>query len=136
MQVLLSSVTNMWRGGKGILGECVATDEGLIFNKRGFFATYTRGGLVKGISELVSSKDFYLVLPYEQIVAAVKGRFRLNRKALIVTTTEGEEIIFAISDKHKKWLHFSYTSKILLAFRQRGSVALFGQRLANIAIRL
>ncbi len=103
MQVLLSSVTNMWRGGKGILGECVATDEGLVFNRRGFFATYTRGGLVKGISELVSSKDFYLVLPYEKITSAVKGRFRLNRKALIVTTTENEEIIFAISDKHKKW---------------------------------
>ena len=94
MQVLLSSVTNMWRGGKGILGECVATDEGIVFNKR---------GLVKGISDLISSKEFYLVLPYNEIASAKKGRFRLNRKALIVTTNEGEEIIFAVSDKHKKW---------------------------------
>ena len=60
----------MWRGGKGILGECVATDEWLIFNKRGFFSTYISGSLVK---------------------------------ALIVITREGEEIIFAVSDKHKKW---------------------------------
>lgn len=103
MQVLLSSVTNMWRGRKGILGECVATDEGFIFNKRGFFATYTRGGFVKGISDIISSKDFYLVLPYSEVVSAKQGRFRLNRKALIVTTMKGEEIIFAISDKHKKW---------------------------------
>lgn len=103
MQVLLSSVTNMWRGGKGILGECVATDEGIVFNKRGFFATYISGGLVKGISDLISSKEFYLVLPYNEIASAKKGRFRLNRKALIVTTKEGEEIIFAVSDKHKKW---------------------------------
>ncbi|GEM_PF-5429937 len=103
MQILLSSVTNMWRDGKGIMGECVATDEGLVFNKRGFLATYLRGGLVKGIAELASTKLFYVVLPYEEIVSAVQGRFRLNKKALIVTTTAGEEIIFAISDKHKKW---------------------------------
>lgn len=103
MQILLSSVTNMWRSGKRLLGECVATDEGLVFNKRGFFATYIRGGLIKGISDIVSSKDFYLVLPYSEIADAKKGRFRLNRKALIATTMEGEKIIFAISDKHKKW---------------------------------
>lgn len=103
MQVLLSSVTNMWRGGKVILGECVATDEWLIFNKRGFFSTYISGSLVKGISDIITSKDFYLVLPYNEIFFAKKGRFRLNRKALMVITREGEEIIFAVSDKHKKW---------------------------------
>lgn len=103
MEILLSSVTNMWRNGKGIPGEAVATDEGIIFNKRGFLATYLRGGIVKGIAELTSTKLFYLVLPYNEIASAVQGRFRLNRKALIVTTTTGEEIIFAISDKHKKW---------------------------------
>lgn len=103
MEILLSSVTNMWRDGKGILGEAIVTDEGIIFNKRGFLATYLRGGLVKSIAELASTKLFYLVLPYSEIASAVQGRFRLNRKALIVTTTAGEEIIFAISDKHKKW---------------------------------
>lgn len=80
MEILLSSVTNMWRGGKGILGECVATDEGLIFNKKGFLSTYLRGGLVKGISDLATTKLFYLVLPYSEIVSAKQGCFRLNKK--------------------------------------------------------
>lgn len=66
MQVLLSSVTNMWRGGKGILGECVATDEGLVFNKRGFFATYTRGGLVKGIRNSSLQKTFISFCPMKK----------------------------------------------------------------------
>ena len=44
-----------------------------------------------------------LVLSYEDIGSAVKGKFRLNRKALLVTLKTGEEIIFAVSDKHKKW---------------------------------
>ena len=39
MDILLSSVTTMWRNGKGILGELVATNEGLVFNTRGFLAT-------------------------------------------------------------------------------------------------
>lgn len=103
MEVLLSSVTTMWKDGKGLLGELIATDEGLIFNKRGFFATYIKGGLVKGLAELASTKTFYMVLPYDEIKAGAKGRFRLNRKALIVTLLSGEEIIFAVSDKHKKW---------------------------------
>ena len=102
MEVLLSSVTTMWKDGKGLLGELIATDEGLIFNKRGFFATYIKG-LVKGLAELASTKTFYMVLPYDEIKAGAKGRFRLNRKALIVTLLSGEEIIFAVSDKHKKW---------------------------------
>ena len=104
MEILLSSITNMWRnGGKHILGELIATDEGLIFNKRGFLATYTGGGLVKGLAELATTKLAYLVLPYDEIKTAVKGKFRLNRKALIVTLLNGEEIIFAISDRHKEW---------------------------------
>ena len=103
MEIIQSSVTNMWREGKGIPGELVATDEGLIFNKRGFLATYLRGGLVKGIAELTTTKLFYLVLPYEEIKSAVQGSFRLNKKALLVTLKSGEEIIFAVSDKHKKW---------------------------------
>ena len=103
MEVLQSSITNMWRNGKGTMGELVATDEGLIFNKRGFLATYLRGSLVQGIAELTTTKLFYLVLPYNEIKSAVQGKFRLNRKALIVTLNNGEEIIFAISDKHKKW---------------------------------
>ena len=65
MEVLLSSVTTMWKDGKGLLGELIATDEGLIFNKRGFFATYIKGGLVKGLAELASTKMFYLVLTYD-----------------------------------------------------------------------
>ena len=103
MEIIQSSITNMWRAGKGISGELVATDEGLIFNKRGFLATYLRGGLVKGIAELTTTKLFYLVLPYAEIEKAVQGKFRLNRKALLVTLKTGEEIIFAVSDKHKKW---------------------------------
>lgn len=103
MIVLQSSITNMWREGKGIPGELCATDEGLVFNKRGFLATYLRGGLVAGLAELATTKLFYLVLPYEEIEKAVQGKFRLNKKALIVTLKTGEEIIFAISNKHKKW---------------------------------
>ena len=103
MEILQSSIANMWRNGKGTMGELVATDEGLIFNKRGFFATYLRGGLVRGIAELTTTKLFYLVLPYNEIKSAVKGKFRLNHKALIVTLNTDEEIIFAISNKHKKW---------------------------------
>ena len=82
MEVLLSSVTTMWKDGKGLLGELIATDEGLIFNKRGFFATYIKGGLVKGLAELASTKMFYLVLTYDEIKAGVKGRFRLNSYAI------------------------------------------------------
>lgn len=103
MDILLSSITNMWKDGKGISGELVATDEGLIFNKRGFFATYLKGGIVKGIAELSSTKLFYLVLPYSDILSATKGRFRLNGKALIVNLKNGDNIIFAVADKHKKW---------------------------------
>lgn len=103
MEILQASITNMWREGKGISGELVATDEGLIFNKKGFLATYLHGGLVKGIADLASTKLFYLVLPYTDIQSGKQGRFRLNRKALIVTLKTGEEIIFAVADKHKKW---------------------------------
>ena len=104
MEILISSVTNMWRnGGKHILGELSATEEGLVFNKRGFLATYVGGGLVKGLAELATSKEGYLVLPYNEIRTAIKGTFRLNNKALIVTLLTGEEIVFAISDQHKKW---------------------------------
>ena len=55
------------------------------------------------IAELATTKLFYLVLPYEEIKSAVKGKFRLNRKALLVTLQSGEKIIFAVSGKHKKW---------------------------------
>lgn len=103
MEILISSITNMWRNGKGTLGELNATDEGLIFNKRGFLATYLKGGLIKAIADLSTSESSYCVLPYTEIKTAVKGRFRLNRKALIVTVSNGKEIIFAVADKHKKW---------------------------------
>ena len=84
----------MWRDGKGIPGELVATDEGLIFNKRGFLATYLRGGLVKGIAELATTKLFYLVLPYEEIQSTVQGKFRLNLKALLVALKNGRRDYF------------------------------------------
>ena len=98
----LVSVTNMWRNAKGIGGELIATDEGLIFNKRGFLATYYRG-LIPAITELTTTKLNYFAVRYEEIQSAVQGRFRLNRKALIVILKSEEKIIFAISDKHKKW---------------------------------
>lgn len=113
MEILLSSVTTMWRERKGILGELIATDEGLIFNKRGFLATYMRGGLVKGLADLATTELSHSIFPYSDIQSAIKGRFRLNRKALIVTLLSGEEIIFAVADKHKKWfaLMNDYTNK-------------------------
>ena len=64
---------------------------------------YYYGGLVKGIAELASTKLFYLVLPYSDIQSGKQGRFRQNRKAVIVTLKTGEEIVFAVADKHKKW---------------------------------
>ena len=102
MEIKLVSTINMWRNGKGIGGELVATDEGLIFHKRGFLATYYNG-LIPAIAELATTKLNYFAVPYEEIQSAVRGRFRLNWKALIVTLKSGEEIIFALSDKHKKW---------------------------------
>ena len=103
MDILLSSVTTMWRNGKGILGELVATNEGLVFNKRGLLATYLGGGLVKSLADLATTELSHSIFAYSEIKSAIKGRFRLNRKALIVTLLSEEEIIFAVSDKHKKW---------------------------------
>lgn len=103
MEVLISSITNMWRDGKGVLGELGIVDDRLIFNKKGFMATYRPRSIVGGISQIASTKYEYLSMPLSDIKSAVKGRFRLNSKALIVTTKDDEVIIFAISDKHNKW---------------------------------
>ena len=103
MQILITSVTNMWRDGKGVLGELALVDHTLVFSQRGFFATYFPRGLVGRLDDLLHTQPGIFLARAEEIERAGQGRFRLNRKALIVKMKSGEEIIFAVSDKHKKW---------------------------------
>ncbi len=103
MEIYLYSITNYWINGKGTLGELFLTDEYLVFNKKGFMATYRPRSIVGAISSVVHTQAGVFEYHLSEIVSAERGRFRLNSKALIVKTTDGLEHIFAISDKHKKW---------------------------------
>lgn len=103
MEVKIASVTTMWRDGKGILGELGLIDDILVFSKRGFFATYFPRGLVGVLDDVIRTQPGIFIAKAEEIESAQQGKFRLNKKALIVKMKNGEEIIFAISDKHKKW---------------------------------
>ena len=103
MEVKIASVTTMWRDGKGILGELGLIDDILVFSKRGFFTTYFPRGLVGVLDDVIRTQPGIFIAKAEEIESAQQGKFRLNKKALIVKMKNGEEIIFAISDKHKKW---------------------------------
>lgn len=67
------------------------------------FGRYIKGTFLIKMKYLVTQKFPDFIKYYTDIQSGKQGRFRLNRKALIVTLKTGEEIIFAVADKHKKW---------------------------------